>query len=58
MTKKNSLLNLFQERNAKREPARDCKQGITERLLKKYRPSKVLGLIDGKMKHTKNDIAA
>ena len=58
MTKKNSLFNLAQAQNEKSKTGCDPKQGITERLLKKYRPSKVLSLIEEKMKDSKKNIAA
>ena len=58
MTKNNSLFNLDQARNAKGEIACDCNQGITERLLRKYRPGKALSFIDRNMEDTKKDIAA
>ena len=58
MTKNNSLFNLDQARNVKDETECDCSKGVTERLLRKYRSSKVLSLIDGKIRDTKKDIAA
>ena len=57
MTKTN-LLNLAKTKNSESEIVCDCNQGIKERLLKKYRVSKVLRLIVGKNKDTKKVIAA
>ena len=58
MIKNNSSFNPNQVQNAKSEKADDSSQGIKERLLKKYRQSKTLRLIDGNMKDAKKDIAA
>ena len=58
MTKNNSSFNPNQAQNAKSEIADDSNQGIKERLLKKYRQSETLILIDGNMKDATKDIAA
>ena len=45
-------------RNAQDESIANLSQGITERLLRKYKPSKAIRLIEGSHLDVKNNIAA
>ena len=58
MDKNDSLSSLSKEQKARPDNVRDFTQGVTERLLKKYKPSKVLNLIDENKIDTRGDIAA
>ena len=58
MDKNDSLSSLSKEQKARPDNVRDFTQGVTERLLKKYKPSKVLNLIGENKIDTRGDIAA
>tara|TARA_B100001250_G_scaffold361064_1_gene338932 strand:- start:752 stop:928 length:177 start_codon:yes stop_codon:yes gene_type:complete len=58
MNKNKSSIQQKKARKAQGENIPNLSQGITERLLRKYRPSKVISLIEGNHLDVKNDIAA
>ena len=58
MNKNKLSIQQNKARNAQGEKIPNLSQGITERLLRKYRPSKVISLTEGSHLDVKNDIAA
>ena len=58
MNKNQLQTRLNKARNAQGEDISNRNQGITERLLRKYKPSKVISLTKGRYVDLKNDIAA
>ena len=52
------LLNLLEESEIKGKKPNDYTQGIAERLLEKYKPSKGLSAIDGGRKDIEKGLAA
>jgi len=58
MNTKNSSLDISEANPVKNEILCNLPIGITERLLRKYKPSKVLRFAEGCEKDIKNDLAA
>ena len=58
MKKDDSLFSIAGAKNAQAESICRSTQGITERLLKKYKPSKALNSRVGRKKQIRSNIAA
>ena len=58
MKSNDRFLEIIQEREFKEKKPIDYSQGITERLLKKYKPRKGLSAIDGRRKDIQKELAA
>ena len=58
MNKNKLSIRSNKARNAQDESIANLSQGITERLLRKYKQSKVIRLTEGSHLDIKNDIAA